>query len=95
MHEPLSKEYLDSVRTRCEASTNGPWKASIEDRDHPLGGESVILRGINGSENDLYLFGGTVQDYDFVACARQDVPLLLDEIEQLKNLRSVTKSSEA
>lgn len=82
----LPEHYLKEVLKRCNDSTKGPWVASIEGRDHPLGGESLIIRGQDGSEEDLYLIGGTSQDIDFIANARQDIPLLLGEIERLKKL---------
>lgn len=85
MTNPLSKEYLKIIEQRCETATKGPWIASIEGRDHPLGGENVILRGKDPREEDLYLLGGTINDYDFVANAKQDIPLLIIEIERLQD----------
>jgi hypothetical protein len=35
---------------------------------------------------DLYLSGGTPQDQDFVAHARQDIPNLLAEVRRLRSL---------
>ena len=86
MSQPISKEYLDEVRKRCNAATSGPWISIIEGRDQPLGGDSFIQRGVNGADDDLYLSGGTIEDQDFVAHARQDVPALLGEIERLQKL---------
>jgi hypothetical protein len=81
----LSRSYLKEVRKRCEEATTAPWISSIEGRDHSSG-DSVILRGSVGSEIDLYLSGATVADQDFIAHARQDIPLLLEEIERLYKL---------
>ncbi len=84
--EPLSEAYLGEVRKRCEAATPGPWVSYVEGRDH-LAGESFIMRGTKGArEEDLYLSGGIIADQDFVAHARQDIPLLLDEIRRLRGL---------
>ena len=80
---PLSKEYLEEIKRRCELTTPGPWISFVEGRDH-TSGDSVIIRGPEGSEEDLYLLGGTISDQDFVAHARQDIPLLLGEIDRLK-----------
>jgi hypothetical protein len=82
-----SNEYLEEVRKRLEAATPGPWKAFIEGRDY-LGGDSFIQRGPLNSEEDfdLYLLGATTADYEFIAHARQDIPILLDAIEHLKQL---------
>ena len=86
MHKKhITKEYLETVRTRCNEATSGPWVSFVEGRDH-VSGESVIVRGESGSEPDLYLIGGTVADQDFIAHARQDIPLLLDEIDRLRIL---------
>jgi hypothetical protein len=80
----LSKAYLHEVRNRYEAATRGPWVSFIEGRDH-TSGDSFIRRGVEGAwEEDLYLSGATMADYDFIAHARQDIPRLLDEIERLR-----------
>jgi hypothetical protein len=81
----LSKTVLDEIRKRCEAATKEPWISFVEGRDH-TSGDSVIKRGDNGQEEDLYITGGTVEDQDFIANARQDIPLLLDEIERLRKI---------
>ena len=83
-NNPLPKKYLEEVRKRCELTTPGPWISFVEGRDH-TGGDSVIKRGPGGLEEDLYLIGGTIEDQDFIANARQDIPLLLDEIVRLRH----------
>jgi hypothetical protein len=82
----LTEEDLKEIRKRWEASSSGPWIASVEGRDHPTGGETFIIRGENREADDLYLIGGTIADYDFVAHAKQDIPVLLDEIDQLRKV---------
>jgi hypothetical protein len=83
----LSDEYLNEIRKRCDAATASPWISFVEGRDHSSG-ENVVVRGANGTEDDLYLTGATKEDQDFIAHARQDIPLLLDEIERLRKLFS-------
>ena len=83
--ELVSNEELHKIKSRCDAATPGPWISFLEDRDH-LSGESFIARGANRVEADLYLSGATDSDIDFIAHARQDIPLLLGEIERLKSL---------
>jgi hypothetical protein len=84
MIESLSNEYLADVRRRWEAATKGIWVSHVEGRDH-TSGATFILRSQEGiREEDLYLTGGTIEDHDFIANAKQDIPLLLDEIERLK-----------
>jgi hypothetical protein len=82
----LTDENLKEIRKRWEASSPGPWIASVEGRDHPTGGETFIMRGENRVADDLYLIGGSIADYDFVAHAKQDIPVLLDEIDRLKKV---------
>ena len=77
----LQKEILESIRRRCDMATKEPWISYVEGRDH-TSGDSVIIR-CDGKEKDLYLIGGTIEDQDFIANARQDIPLLLNEIEML------------
>jgi hypothetical protein len=36
--------------------------------------------------DDIELCGATLADYDFIAHARQDIPLLVDEVRRLKAL---------
>lgn len=77
------------MEARCLAATPGPWKSSVEGRDH-FAGDTVILRWAGEGYDDLYLHGGTIADYDFVAAARQDVPRLIEEVRRLRALLSLT-----
>jgi hypothetical protein len=56
-------------------------KSYVEGRDH-TSGDSFIMTG----DADIYLTGATVEDHDFIAGARQDVPLLIHEIRRLRAL---------
>jgi hypothetical protein len=84
MSPDLSEEDIKKIRLRCEAATPGPWVSSWEGRDHPLGGDSVILRGDQRQFDDLYITPPTPTDQDFIAHARQDIPMLVDEILRLR-----------
>jgi len=83
--EFLPDDYLLEVQKRVEAATPGPWTSFIEGRDQ-LGGDSIIRMSMDDSIDDLYLNGASIADQDFIAHAREDIPLLLREIERLKNL---------
>jgi hypothetical protein len=41
MTEFLPKKYFNVVRKRCDKPIKSPWIASVEGRDHALGGDSV------------------------------------------------------
>ena len=74
----MTKVDLEEIRRRCEAATEGPWTSYIEGRDH-VSGSSFIMTG----SDDIELSGATVADYDFIAHARQDLPMLAEELERL------------
>jgi len=75
----LDAEYLRSVRDRISAASPGPWKSWVEGRDFSSG--SSFIETSDGS--DIYLSGGSIADQDFIAHARQDIEILLDEIARL------------
>jgi hypothetical protein len=77
---------LAAVRERCARATPGPWKSYIEGRDHTSGSNFIMT-----SDQDIELLGATEADQEFIAHARQDIPLLLAEIDRLRvtnNVRS-------
>jgi hypothetical protein len=79
MTDTVTVQMLDAIERRCAAAPQGPWKSFVEGRDH-WGGDSFIQTG----GNDIYLTGATLADQDFIAHARQDVPLLIAEIRALR-----------
>jgi hypothetical protein len=83
MGEALSEEQLTEIERRCDLSTPGPWKSYVEGRDHFSGSNFIMTAG-----EDIYLTGATVNDQDFIASARQDVPLLIREIRRLRAFQS-------
>jgi hypothetical protein len=80
---PLSEAEIAEMRWRCEQATPGPWKSYIEGREEMSGSDFIMTGG-----EDIYLTGATKADQDFIASARQDVPRLILEIEQLKRVIS-------
>lgn len=41
---------------------------------------------MTGDGEDIEMMGATVADYDFIAGAKQDIPLLIAEIRRLRAL---------
>jgi hypothetical protein len=84
---------LIAMKRRYEATSIAPWVSFIEGRDCESG-SSFIMTGIAKGDNiwhktrgeDIYLSGATNDDQDFIAHARQDIPMLIAEIERLKAL---------
>lgn len=75
----LTESELARIQAMCEAARPGPWKASIEGRDHESGSSFIQTVG-----EDIELTGATNADFDFIASARQDVPRLLCEVRELR-----------
>jgi hypothetical protein len=79
MTQVLADAVLAEIEDRCRRTTPGPWKSFVEARDQ-IGGSDFIQTG----GNDIYLTGASADDQDFMACARQDIPLLIAEIRRLQ-----------
>ena len=72
---------IKQIQERCERATKGPWISFVEGRDHLSGNDFIRTAG-----DDIELIGATIDDQDFIASCRQDIPLLIDEIERLKGI---------
>ncbi len=77
----VSTEFIAKLRTLLTHITPGPWVSFVEGRDHTSGSNFIRTCG-----EDIELAGASDADQDFIARARQDVPMLLDEIERLRVL---------
>jgi hypothetical protein len=82
-----------AIKNRLLLATGGNWFYFLEGRDHTAG-SSFIMTNVENREDwknpnrgeDLEIIGATQADMEFIAHARQDIPMLLAEIERLKNL---------
>lgn len=81
----ISSLELAAVRARADAATPGPWIASVEGRDHDSGSTCILRGSPPDYADDLEFLGATVPDVDFIACARQDIPMLLNQIDRLRS----------
>jgi hypothetical protein len=72
---------LKEIEERCNKATAGPWISFIEGRDHSSG--SNVIQTM---QEDIEIIAASNDDQDFIAHARQDIPLLLNEIYRLKKL---------
>ncbi len=81
----MEHKQLTEILARAEKASPAPWKSYVEGRDH-RSGSSFIMVGSSGDRRaDIELLGGTTADQDFIAHARQDVPLLVAEIRRLQS----------
>lgn len=82
----MTEDQLELIMKRCLEAQKGDWKAYIEGRDHESR-SSFIMTG-TGQERgeDLEISGATSADLEFIAHAKQDIPLLIDEVRRVKDL---------
>jgi hypothetical protein len=69
----LTKEQIEAIRNRADKATAGPWI----DNGNEIVSPQDLKRGIAGAISD--------EDSDFIAQARQDIPMLLDYITELES----------
>ena len=72
---------INDIKERCDKTTPVPWKSFIEGRDHTSGSSFIRTAG-----EDIELTGATINDQDFIAAARQDIPALIEEVYRLRQL---------
>lgn len=81
---------FNAIYKRSIKATGGPWRFMLEGRNHSSGSDFIMTDG-----EDLYLGVGTpIDDWEFVANARQDIPKLLAEIQRLQSLVETLESGE-
>ena len=98
----MDKKRMDEIRARCEAATSSPWQYDgmhneIHAPQSPNGMFLIVseLRG-HPSEELLDEFGHKYNaDFDFIANARQDIPALLDALEEANAHIEVHEQHEA
>lgn len=79
MTDSPATDLLVAIERRCDQATAGPWKSYVEGRDHSSGDSFIMTAG-----PDIYLIGASIEDQDFIAHARQDLPLLVQEVRRLR-----------
>lgn len=72
---------IKEIEQRCHKATKGPWVSYVEGRDHTCGSNFIRTAG-----EDVELVGASVDDQDFIANARQDVPWLINEVHGRKGI---------
>lgn len=82
----LDESELEAIIQRCNKASSGPWVSYVEGRDHESGSNFIMTGSVGNRGDDIELSGATIEDQDFIANARQDIPRLLDEIKILKNI---------
>ena len=91
MHTLLSDEELAAISKRADAAQPGPWRSFVEGRDHTSGSSFIMTCDKGSRGTDIELTGATAADQDFIAAARQDVPLLLADVRALRSMLAAGK----
>lgn len=84
MNKQLDAQSLQAMKRRCAEARPGPWRSFVEGRDHTSGSSFIMVGEPENRGADIELSGATPEDQDFIAHARQDVPILIEEIERLQ-----------
>lgn len=82
--EVITEEQLQEIELRCNNAQQGPWTAYIEGRDHESGNDFIMTGDYDNRGQDIEMIGATDADYDFIANAKQDIPILIEAIRYLK-----------
>jgi len=77
---------INEIEKRVQKASRAPWKAYIEGRDHVSGSSFILVGDEENSLDDIELYGAKLDDYDFIANARQDIPKLIAEIRRLQSI---------
>jgi hypothetical protein len=91
--EKITKEMIEEIEKRLSDASPAPWKSFLEGRDHVSGSDFIRVGEGATRKMDIEISGGKREDLDFIAHARQDVPLLIKEIKRLRAM--VANSADA
>lgn len=88
----MDESRLAEIRERARLATGAPWEAFVFSDKNANDEDFIRVGGLDDSKPDMYLIywlGESripvpVDDLEFIAHARQDIPLLLEEIERLR-----------
>ena len=82
----LTTSEIVEIQNRCAGASPGPWRSMVEGRDHTSGSSFIMTGPERQRGSDIELSGATIEDQDFIAASRQDVPRLVEEILRLRAL---------
>jgi hypothetical protein len=87
--DEMSEAELAEIEHRAEQASPAPWESFIEGRNHQSGA-SFIRVGGRSDDPDMYVtrerIPASVEDLDFIAHAREDIPRLVAEIRRLRHV---------
>ncbi|KAB1231473.1 hypothetical protein [Chryseobacterium viscerum] len=75
---------LNNILEICNKATKAPWISYVEGRDFESGSSFIMTGEENDRDYDIEFIKIKTEDQDFIAMARNVIPLLIDEIIKLK-----------
>ena len=82
--DELDEAELGEIEKRWAATTPGPWTSHVEGRDHTSGSDFIMTGTEEHRGPDIELSGTTIEDQDFIAACKQDIPRLIATIRRLR-----------
>ena len=82
----MNKQQIEEIRARCDKATPGPWiypEPDDANSDDPYCREGYVI-GPQAIQGLYETMSYEPPDSRFIAHARQDIPALLDYIEELE-----------
>lgn len=87
---------LNKIKERCEKATPGPWIKKYADRvclSNDTDGSKSIVHCYNGEIDNQWI--NPDSNAEFIANARTDIPLLITEIENIRQVLEAYEQWEA
>ena len=85
----IERRYLADIKARCEAATDGPWRAIVRHGEEEGTVDGIESQGNAGSfdivRTDSGVYPPSLDDAEFIAHARVDLPTLLAYVEHLRS----------
>lgn len=75
---------LKNIIEICNKATPSPWTSYIEGRDFDSGSSFIMTGEKESRDYDIEFISIKPEDQDFIAMARNVIPLLINEIIKLK-----------
>lgn len=80
----MTESELKNIIEICNKATKSPWTSYIEGRDFDSGSSFIMTGDDEDRDYDIEFISIKPEDQDFIAMARNVIPLLVDEIIKLK-----------
>lgn len=80
----MTESELKNIIEMCNKATSSPWTSYIEGRDFDSGSNFIMTGEKDNRNYDIEFISIKPEDQDFIAMARNAIPLLIDEIIKLK-----------